>query len=140
MTPGLDSSLPVIDLGVARSGDSAADQVAAEIGRACRDWGFFYVVGHGVGNSLQARLEESSREFFAQDLETKRAIRMERAGRAWRGYFPLGGELTDGRPDHKEGLYFGSELPPDHPQVARGVPLHGANLWPELSGFRETVL
>ena len=36
---------------------------------------------------------------------------MARAGRAWRGWFPLGGELTSGVPDGKEGIYFGEELP-----------------------------
>jgi isopenicillin N synthase-like dioxygenase len=56
---------------------------------------------------------------------------MAKGGRAWRGFFPLGGELTSGRPDGKEGLYFGSELPADHPRVKAGWPLHGANLWPE---------
>ena len=40
---------------------------------------------------------------------------MERGGRAWRGYFPVGGELTSGLPDQKEGLYLGAELPADHP-------------------------
>ena len=35
---------------------------------------------------------------------------MARAGRAWRGWFPLGGELTSGVPDGKEGIYFGEEL------------------------------
>ena len=52
-------------------------------------------------------------------------------GRAWRGYFPLGGELTSGRPDWKEGLYLGTELPDDHPRVRAGTPLHGPNLFPE---------
>ena len=42
---------------------------------------------------------------------------MAHGGRAWRGWFPLGGELTSGRPDRKEGLYFGEELPPDDPRV-----------------------
>ena len=55
---------------------------------------------------------------------------MARAGRAWRGWFPLGGELTSGRPDQKEGLYFGEELPPDDPRVRAGRPLHGPNLFP----------
>src|SRR6185436_2380490 len=49
-------------------------------------------------------------------------------------------ELTSGRPDWKEGLYLGSELGPDHPRVRAGVILHGPNLWPDLPGFRETVL
>ena len=59
---------------------------------------------------------------------------------AWRGYFPVRGELTRGRPDLKEGLYFGAELPDDHPRVAAGTPLHGRNLFPDIPGFRETVL
>ena len=46
---------------------------------------------------------------------------MERGGRAWRGYFPVGAELTSGRPDLKEGLYFGAELPADDPRVRRRV-------------------
>ena len=55
---------------------------------------------------------------------------MPNAGSAWRGWFPVGGELTSGRPDRKEGLYVGAEHPPDHPRVVAGVPLHGANLFP----------
>ena len=55
---------------------------------------------------------------------------MEHGGSAWRGWFPLDGELTSGVPDHKEGIYFGTELGPDDPAVRAGVPLHGANLFP----------
>ena len=65
---------------------------------------------------------------------------MSRGGRAWRGYFPVGRELTSGKPDRKEGLYFGAELPADHPAVLAGKPLHGPNLFPGIPGFRETVL
>ena len=57
-------------------------------------------------------------------------IAMARGGRAWRGYFPVGGELTSGKPDRKQGLYFGEELSADDPRVAAGLPLHGANLFP----------
>ena len=55
---------------------------------------------------------------------------MDRGGKAWRGYFQLGEELTSGKVDLKEGLYLGRELGQDHDKVARGVPLHGANLFP----------
>ncbi len=51
-------------------------------------------------------------------------------GAAWRGWFDVGGELTSGRPDFKEGLYFGTELGPQHPAVRSGRPLHGPNLFP----------
>jgi isopenicillin N synthase-like dioxygenase len=134
------SSIPIIDLTALTGGTGSADAVAAEISRACRDNAFFYIVGHGVSEDLQQRLEELSRQFFAEDLDTKMTIRMERAGRTWRGYFPVGAELTLGRPDQKEGLYFGSELDENHPKVAAGVPLHGRNLFPDIPGFRETVL
>ena len=58
-------------------------------------------------------------------------IAMARGGRAWRGFFPVGGELTSGKPDLKQGLYFGEELTADDPRVAAGLPLHGGNLFPE---------
>jgi isopenicillin N synthase-like dioxygenase len=132
--------LPVIDVAplVARTGATAG--VAAELRRACESDGFFYVVGHGVDEALQERLEQLSRRFFAQDRETKMRIRMELGGRAWRGYFPVGDELTSGLPDLKEGLYFGAELGADHPHVRAGTPMHGRNLFPDLPGFRAAVL
>jgi isopenicillin N synthase-like dioxygenase len=53
------------------------------------------------------------------------------AGSAWRGWFPVGGELTSGKPDRKEGLYVGDELSDEHPRVLDKTPLHGKNLFPE---------
>jgi isopenicillin N synthase-like dioxygenase len=115
--------------------------VASEIARACSDSGFFYVVGHGVDEDFQHRLETLSREFFAKPLDSKMAIRMELGGRAWRGYFPVGDELTSGKPDLKEGIYFGAELSDDHPLVKANVPLHGRNLFPaDMPEFRDAVL
>ena len=59
---------------------------------------------------------------------------MVHGGRAWRGWFPLDGELTSGQPDHKEGIYFGTEGP-------AGLPLHGPNLFPaEPAGLGPAVL
>ena len=131
--------LPVIDVSplVAQSG---TDAVASEIAEACRDHGFFYVVGHGVDQGLIDQLDGLSHDFFARPLEAKLAIRMALGGRAWRGYFPIGAELTSGQPDGKEGLYFGAELPEDHPKVKTRTPLYGRNLFPDILGFREVVL
>src|SRR5438105_1625376 len=125
------TSLPVIDM-VPLFGANAAERsaVAAAIGEACRDSGFFYVTGHGIDADLIAELDRASRQFFALPDSEKNEIAMARGGRAWRGYFPVGGELTSGKPDQKEGLYFGSELGPDDPRVRRRLPLHGANLFP----------
>lgn len=137
----MPESLAVVDVAPLALQGPARDAVAAEIGRACRTSGFFYVVGHGIPVTLQAQLEQISRRFFEQPLAAKLAIRMARGGRAWRGYFPVGDELTRGKPDQKEGLYFGAELRDDHPKVVAGMPLHGRNLFPAgIPGFRETVL
>ena len=135
------SGIPVIDVNPLVLGTKARSDVAAKVGQACREWGFFYVVGHGVDEYLQRRLEELSRDFFAQDLGAKLQISMSRGGRAWRGYFPIGGELTSGKPDLKEGIYFGAELEADHPLVKAGTPMHGSNLFPpDMPQFREIVL
>jgi isopenicillin N synthase-like dioxygenase len=66
---------------------------------------------------------------------------MDQGGRAWRGFFPVGGELTSGRPDLKEGIYFGIELPDDDPRVRAGTLLHGRNLFPrQVPELRTSVL
>jgi isopenicillin N synthase-like dioxygenase len=137
------SSVPVIDVGplVADvAGGAGLAEVARELGLACRECGFFYIVGHGVDERLSARLEHLSRQFFALDKPAKMRIAMAHGGRAWRGYFAVGDELTSGKPDQKEGLYFGVELADDHPAVLAGKPMFGRNLFPDIPGFRETVL
>jgi polar amino acid transport system ATP-binding protein len=87
-------------------------------------------------------LEALSHRFAPPDA-IKSQWAMALGGRAWRGWFPLAGELTSGKPDWKEGLYLGSELHDDHPRVRAGIPLHGRNLIPGddvLPGFRATIL
>jgi isopenicillin N synthase-like dioxygenase len=114
--------------------------VAGAIDAACRRYGFFRVTGHGVAPDALAHLGRLARAFFALPVADKERIAMRHGGAAWRGWFPLGGELTSGRPDQKEGLYFGAELPDDHPAVLAGRPLHGPNLLPaEPAGLGAAV-
>ncbi len=120
--------LAVIDVAPLLAGEGAA--AAEQLGRACREHGFFYVTGHGISADALAELDSSGRRFFARPEDEKAEIAMARGGRAWRGWFPVGGELTSGKPDRKQGLYFGEEIGPDDPRVEAGVPLHGANLFP----------
>ena len=135
------ASLPVIDVSGLRGDRAARERTAAAIASACRDVGFFYALGHGIEEARIERLARLSREFFAQDLARKLEIDMSRGGLAWRGYFPVGRELTSGQPDRKEGIYFGTELPPDDPRVRARTPLHGANLFPATPpGLRAAVL
>ncbi|WP_223280161.1 isopenicillin N synthase family dioxygenase [Nostoc sp. PA-18-2419] len=135
------SQIPIIDISALVSKTGERHTVASEIYQACCECGFFYIVGHGIDEDLQQRLELLSRQFFAQDLETKLKIRMALGGKAWRGYFPVGSELTSGKPDQKEGIYFGAELGKEHPLVQDDTPMHGSNLFPSnIPLFCETVL
>jgi isopenicillin N synthase-like dioxygenase len=135
-------TLPIIHMAPLMGGQDhgARAAVARQIGAACRDTGFFYASGHGVRPEVLADLDAASRRFFALPRKAKEAIAMERGGRAWRGWFPLEGELTSGVPDRKEGLYLGEDLDPAHPRLRAGWPLHGTNLWPrEVPELRPAV-
>lgn len=135
--------MPLIDVTALLDPATNPDQlagIAATIDEACRSVGFFSIVGHGVPTDLQGKLETASHSFFARSDVEKSEIAMRAAGRAWRGWFPLGGELTSGVPDRKEGIYFGSEHPPDHPRVRAGVALHGRNQFPVAGDLRTAVL
>jgi isopenicillin N synthase-like dioxygenase len=124
----MKDSLPVIDVTPLFGRDEMLRRnVADAIGRACRDNGFFYATGHGVDAS---QLDAAARIFFALPESEKLKITMAKGGRAWRGYFRVGGELTSGKPDRKEGIYFGTELDDRDPRVQAGLPLHGANQFP----------
>lgn len=127
-----NTSLPVIDIQplLNRAGAKAVADTARRIGDAAEEFGFFYAVGHGIGAGVFTDLLDASRDFFALPEAEKARIAMDKGGIAWRGWFPVAGELTSGIPDLKEGLYLGEELGPDDPRVRGGVPLHGANLWP----------
>jgi isopenicillin N synthase-like dioxygenase len=132
--------VPEIDIGPLREGGPPSLAVAGSLDAACREVGFFSIVGHGVDPALPARLESLARLFFARPEAEKQEIAMARGGPAWRGWFPVGGELTDGVPDDKEGLYFGADLGPDHPRVSAGIPLHGPNLYPRQPDGLRTVV
>ncbi|KAI4295609.1 hypothetical protein L6164_035635 [Bauhinia variegata] len=73
--------IPVIDLSPINynkddtfSDPSAIEDLVKQIGSACKEWGFFQVINHGVPLDLRKRIENASRKFFAQTLEEKRKI------------------------------------------------------------------
>ncbi len=127
--------IPVVDLAASTS------EAGALIDAACRSVGFFAVTGHGIEPNLLTQLRHAAVDFFALPSAVKSQISMARGGRAWRGWFPLGGELTSGMPDGKEGIYFGTELSTADPRVRAGVALHGPNLFPATPDtLRQLVL
>jgi isopenicillin N synthase-like dioxygenase len=132
------TAIPVID--VSALGGSDASRIATEIGAACRDVGFFYVTGHTVPKDLSAAVFETSARFFAQSDTEKRAVLYTAAGN--RGYVPMQGEALDpSKPaDLKEAFNIGLDLPADDPDVVAGREFRAVNHWPNLPGFRDTML
>ena len=136
------SGIPVIDVAPLINGSSQqAEAVASALGRACRDVGFFYISGHGIPEALIARVFEASAAFFNAPASLREAASFSGPG-GNRGYIRLGGETLDpGKPaDVKEAFNIGLELAPDDPELIARAPFRGANLWPDMPGFRTTML
>ena len=135
------TQVPIIDVSSLRNETGDIKEVANTLRKACTEYGFFYIRNHGISEQLQNDLVTLSHQFFQLDLEEKMQIKMALGGKAWRGFFPVKGELTSGKPDLKEGIYFGSELVDTDKRVKAGWPMHGANLFPtQIPLFRKTVL
>lgn len=65
-------NIPVIDLSGLNSDDAALRKATLElISDACREWGFFQVVNHGVSHQLMAETQKVWREFFHLTVEEK---------------------------------------------------------------------
>lgn len=60
-----DVNIPTIDL----EGNNNYE----EISEACRDWGFFQVVNHGVPPELMDEAQQVWREFFHQPMDVKQS-------------------------------------------------------------------
>ncbi len=136
-----DVELPVIDLAGLLTGspeDMAA--VAAELGKAARTSGFFYIRNHGIDQSLIDAVLAASREFHEQPRTYKMKY--------WcgfsthhRGYVPFeeNGRDFPKSINFNEAWDFSYEAPADHPDYLAKWRLTGPNIWPDLPGWQETV-
>ncbi|CAL0302624.1 unnamed protein product [Lupinus luteus] len=65
-------SIPIIDLQDLYGEDQTLrEEVLRRVAEACKEWGFFQVVNHGVSHELMKSARELWREFFNQPLEEK---------------------------------------------------------------------
>ncbi|XP_077226856.1 protein SRG1-like [Tasmannia lanceolata] len=64
-------SIPTIDMESLLQGDSQPDELN-KLHSACKDWGFFHLVNHGVSYSLIERIKSEIQDFFELPLEEKR--------------------------------------------------------------------
>src|ERR1700761_7576681 len=136
------SAIPVIDIAPLLNGSPAEQRAVADaLGRACREVGFFYITGHGVPAELMAKVFEDSAALFSSPASIRDAVSFSGAS-GNRGYIRLGGESLDpDKPaDVKEAFNIGLELAPDDPELLARPPFRSANQWPNLPGFRDTML
>ncbi|KAA8536426.1 hypothetical protein F0562_028904 [Nyssa sinensis] len=67
-----EDSIPVIDFSLLTSGDpDQRSKIIQDLGKACKDWGFFMVINHGVSKSLMKAVIEASNDFFNLTEEEK---------------------------------------------------------------------
>jgi isopenicillin N synthase-like dioxygenase len=133
--------LDIIDLNGLGTGDlKTLRRVAAALGHACRETGFFYIRNHGVPDGLMADMFGRAADFFAEPADTKNEFAITRSKHN-RGYVGIASEsLNLAQADQKEAFNIGLDLSPTDAEVIAGKPFRGVNLWPSTPGFRDTAL
>jgi isopenicillin N synthase-like dioxygenase len=128
--------IPVVDL----SGDPR--RVGIEIDEACREVGFFTVIGHGVPDDVADATWHAGRAFFELPLADRMAVAMPTPGYPY-GYCALAAETLsrslgdETPPDLKETYAIGPVDPPPRPVAEMDDPderaVYAPNLWPDRS-------
>ena len=133
--------IPVIDINALRLGSTdEAFEVAKQLGKACRDVGFFYVKNHGVSADLIADTFGMAEKFFTLPLSEKLKYSMEKHSKCFRGYSPVLSELADGKRNSYELMEFSVDFDSKNdPAVLARKPMHGPNIWPQIPQYRETM-
>lgn len=102
--------IPVIDIGRLRE-----PKTLAALDQACREWGFFQVVNHGISRQTMDDILAQPMEFFSRPLELKQAI-SRTPDNPW-GFYDR--ELTKNTRDWKQifdyGLAEGDTMRPQWP-------------------------
>ena len=77
---GMPNQLPVIDMTSLFGSDPVSRSATAKaIDAACRDYGFFYLVGHDIEPAAFTAIESAARDFFAFRSQRKPRSRWQMA-------------------------------------------------------------
>ncbi|MED6207753.1 hypothetical protein PIB30_038663 [Stylosanthes scabra] len=72
-----DEEIPTINLKCLIHGGEEASQIELQkLHSACRDWGFFQLVEHGISKEMLGNLNEEIQEFFKLPLEEKLELKI----------------------------------------------------------------
>ena len=132
----MPASIPVVDISALYGNDRDAKKaVAARIGAACDEIGFFYVVNHNVPVATIDRAVAVADKFFAQPEVEKLKVKSDKNNR---GYREVGDVVhANGKPSARDNFDLGFPVAADDPEVLAGTPLYAPNKWPDLPGFQQ---
>jgi isopenicillin N synthase-like dioxygenase len=134
----MPASIPVIDIAGLYSDDPAARQaVAAKIGAACDDLGFFYVVNHNVAVETIDKAVAIADKFFHLPEDERLKVKADSNNRGYRDIWDS--VHRNGKTNARDSFDLGFPVTEDDPEVKAGTPLYAPNNWPDLPGFREAI-
>lgn len=134
----MPASIPVVDISGLYSGDPAARQaVAAKIGAACDDLGFFYAVNHNVSEETIDRAVAIADKFFHLPEEERLKVKADSNNRGYRDIWDS--VHRNGKTNARDSFDLGFPVTEDDPEVKAGTPLYAPNNWPDMPGFREAI-
>ena len=128
--------LPLVDVSLLFSLDLAdRKQTAMALGKAAREAGFLYIVGHGIPKHLIENLKARTQKYFAQTFEQKMQDYIGNSNNH-SGYVPEGEEqYLDAKPDLKEAYDVGFDLQDSE----KFRPMLGPDRWPTFPGFKGDI-
>ena len=112
-------SLPIISASELISANTEIRANAiAQLGAACREVGFFYLVDHGISEQVFLETFAASQQFFALPAQDKQRLSI-KLSRHNRGYTGMADERLNpaAGADQKEAFNMGVDYPADHPFV-----------------------
>jgi len=143
---GALEEIPILDLGPYFAGEAgAAEKLVAELRHAQENIGFYYIINHGVPQSLFDRCFGELKQFFALPFEDKVKLKFDEN---MIGYIPPKSTIYETstinkntKKDQNETILIGVERDPDDPKLAEGRRFTVPNRWPEgMPSFRETMI
>ena len=121
-------AIPIIDLSNLLNSIPTFEETTA-IRKACLDFGFFYVVNHGISRDLQANVLGNLWKFFNLSAEKKNEVHR---NDGFRGYFRKEEErsIEYNCTEWKEGIYYFRDFN-NVPKERKEKVFCGLNPWPK---------
>ena len=118
--------IPIVDITALRLG-SGSKKVGDLLHKASQEFGFIYIIGHGIPFELIEKTRQVFLEFFQRPDHEKSIITVSKNHRGWLG--PNSAVMDeDALPDLKESFVWGCEF--ESEEIPNDHPLRGINYWP----------